>query len=328
MQLKSTRARGNEMLDYTRLPDELRHVALSLFGSEANVISLLQKSQVVTISYANVTMEIVMGKNDDAINRYGPGRENGAEYGLDAVLSVPDARQMAFEARRAQQNNMINVIDVGGHLGIVTIAMYMKYPGLVRALVVEPVPTSQFYLHMNLWMNGVPHLQTGNFGKPQPGVGAIHGAVAKFDGTKMNLCTMFHDQWSGPMNSFEIKPNKPCDCTKDICSSVSTVSVDALFSTFGTEDVALLKLDCEECERDVLPIVDAKYSNRVRQLSAEMHMMEPQVVDMACKYNAGFYLNGMCSNSLAKVGTAHLFGKTFCDQCSSVGLVAGSAKVW
>lgn len=313
---------GGNPLDWNRIPAEVRQVGVSLFGSEANVMNILNNSQVMTISYANVTMEVVMGKTDDAVNRYGPGRENGDEYGLDAFLSTLGAGNMSktdfIEARRAQ-NQMINMIDVGGHLGIVSIAMYMKYPQLVRAVVLEPLPTSQFYLHLNLYLNGVPHLVTGNFGKPQPGIGAIQRAAANQSNLKVDLCTQFHEQWTGAMNSFQIRPEKPCNCSKDICSSVMTMSVDDLFAVFGNEDVSLLKLDCEECERDFLPAMAAKHATRVKQLSGELHMMTPQVVDIACRYNYGFYLNGMCQKSVEKNGTIHLYGKTFCDTCSSAG---------
>jgi tRNA1(Val) A37 N6-methylase TrmN6 len=51
---------------------------------------------------------------------------------------------------------MLNILDVGGSFGIVTIAAMKKYPERLRAITVEASPTMFFYLKCNLAINGIP----------------------------------------------------------------------------------------------------------------------------------------------------------------------------
>mmetsp|Transcript_90493 Transcript_90493/g.160284 ORF Transcript_90493/g.160284 Transcript_90493/m.160284 type:complete len:718 (+) Transcript_90493:80-2233(+) len=317
IQFRSARSSG-PILDFNQLPEDLKKMGIDLFGSQGKVVDLLAASHVVSTSYANVSMDIAMSKNDDAATRFGPGYENGEEYGLDSLLAVPDSFHKAFELRRTSGSKMLNMIDMGANLGVVSIAVYKKYRGLVRAVIVEPVPTTHFYLQLNLFLNGIPKLQTGHYGAPQPGISAIQKAVSSNANFKLDMCTPTHDTQVGSMNSYLITQERPCDCSREVCSSVGSTTVESLFDTFGSEDITFLKMDCEGCEKDAMPVVDQKFGSRIRLLAGEMHMVGTNIVDMACKYNGGLYLQGFCQTGVDKFGPAkELFGKELCDVCMS-----------
>lgn len=251
-------------------------------------------------------MSIAMDKHDDAAMRFGPTAENGEEYGLDSLMEIQPNAQM------------LNIMDIGGNLGVVTIAVYKKYPGKVRAVVVEPVPTTHFYLRLNLWLNHIPPLPVTQPGVNIPGVGAIQKAISTREGFVLNMCIPGHDDQTGSMNAYPITPTKPCQCQaggKDFCTQVGSTTMRFLFGAFLNEPVHFVKLDCEECEREALTeIQQLGLSGRILRLAGEMHMMEPPIVDLACQYNQGVYLTGMCRNA----GQTRVVGKDLCKKCSSI----------
>lgn len=294
-------------LTIDQLSPELRAVGSSLFGSEQKVAELLSISYVVDINYAGVPMQIMMAMNDDAISRYGPGLENGEEYGLDTLM----AEQQALGVPPGSK--MLNMIDFGANLGVVSIAVFKKYPGLVRAVVVEPAPTTYFYLATNLWLNQVPPLQ-GPSGTFQAGIAGLQKAVANDPNFQLTMCIPGHEMLSGSMNAHVISSPTDCACgTTDICSSVAAASVNEIFGYFGNEDITFVKMDCEACELAALPAMDAPHGYRVKRFAGEMHMMPPNIVDIACKYNNGLYLTGMCEAA----GPVRVYGADLCAKCSS-----------
>lgn len=306
IQIRSKSPEPKFGLAYNVLPIELRDVGISLFGGLDNLKGLLENTQILNTSYAGIPMAIAMDKHDDAAARFGPTAENGEEYGLDSLL-------------QSQPNSeVLNMIDVGGNLGVVTIAVYKKYPGKVRAVVVEPVPTTHFYLRLNLWLNHIPPLPAAP-GAHTPGVGAIQKAISTNEGFVLNICIPGHDGQTGSMNAYPITPKRPCNCQaggKDFCTQVGSTTMQTLFAAFLNEPVHFLKLDCEECEREALvEIQNKQLGNRIVRMAGEMHMMEPSIVDLACQYNGGAFLTGMCQAA----GQNRVVGKDLCNKCSSRG---------
>mmetsp|Transcript_37621 Transcript_37621/g.69471 ORF Transcript_37621/g.69471 Transcript_37621/m.69471 type:complete len:693 (-) Transcript_37621:16-2094(-) len=303
IQLNNRRQQPARQMTIDQLSPELRVVGASLMGSEENLVALLRTSQIVDINYAGIPMQIMMAANDDAITRYGPGLENGEEYGLETLLKN-EPTSMGLK--------MLNMIDFGANLGVVSIAVYKKYPGVVRAVVVEPAPTTYFYLVTNLWLNQVPPL-TGGPGTMQPGIAGLQKAVSPDKNLQLTMCIPGHDVMSGSMNAHPINSMLECDCGgKDACSTVGSIGVEDLFGYFGNEDIQFVKMDCEACEMAALPSMD-QYSYRIRRFAGEMHMMPPNIVDIACKFNEGEFLTGMCSAA----GTERVVGKNLCEKCSS-----------
>mmetsp|Transcript_59072 Transcript_59072/g.103382 ORF Transcript_59072/g.103382 Transcript_59072/m.103382 type:complete len:356 (+) Transcript_59072:65-1132(+) len=307
----ATRYLPTDTLTINMLPDRLKTVGISLFGDEAKVIQVLANTKVVPITYSAIVMRMAMAKDDDAAERFGANGENGTDYGLDSLLEPTDETEKAFEKRRSEGTRMLNMIDMGGNLGVTTIAVFKKYPGMVRGVVVEPVPTTHFYLQLNLWLNDVPPLATGT-PVPQTGVSAIQKAISSDANFKLEMCI---PSIGSSMNAFIVTDQKPCQTVekggRDIASSVTSMPIDSLFDTFGGEDVTFVKMDCETCEKDALPAME-KFKSRVRRLGGEMHMMPPDIYKFACAYNQGMYLTGMCE----RAGTTRYDGKELCGHCS------------
>lgn len=292
------------------LPDGLKKVGISIFGDEAKLIQVLANTKVVPIMYSAIVMRIAMAKDDDAAERFGANGENGTDYGLDSLLEPADETEAAFERRRSEGTRMLNMIDMGGNLGVTTIAVFKKYPGMVRGVVVEPVPTTHFYMQLNLWLNDVPPLATG-LPVPQTGVAAIQKAISSDANFTLEMCIPYI---GSSMNAYVITAQKPCQTVekggKDIASRVSSMPIDSLFNIFGDQDVTFVKMDCESCEKDALPAME-KFKARIRRLGGEMHMMPPDIFKFACAYNQGMYLTGMCE----KAGTTRYDGKELCGHC-------------
>lgn len=283
----------DDILTLSMLPDSLKDVGISLFGSEAKVIEFLKNTKVVPVRYSDVDMRIAMAHDDDAARRFGADGENGEEYGLKSLLDAEDDVEAAFEKRRTEGTGMLNMIDMGGNLGVITIAVFKSHPGIVRCVVVEPVPTTYFYLELNLWLNDVPRLANGTQA-PQAGAMAIQKAISPDADFKLQMCLPGN---TCSMNAHMVRDDWPCNTAAtggtDTISNVTSITVDSIFNFFGEEDIAFVKMDCEACEYDALPAME-KYRTRIRRLGGEMHMMPPETYKIVCNYNQGMYLTGMC----------------------------------
>mmetsp|Transcript_3404 Transcript_3404/g.6683 ORF Transcript_3404/g.6683 Transcript_3404/m.6683 type:complete len:353 (+) Transcript_3404:97-1155(+) len=284
---------AEDILTFTMLPGSLQNLGISLFGSEAKVVEFLNNTKVVPVTYSEVDMRLAMTKDDDAAVRFGGDGENGEEYGLDSLLSVENDVEAAFEKRRDEGTGMINMIDMGGNLGVITIAVFKRYPGIVRCVAVEPVPTTYFYMELNFWLNNVPKLITGTK-SPQAGVMGIQKAISPDANFNLQFCLPGN---SCSMNAHIVTDDWPCNTPAtggtDTVSTVTSITIDSIFEVFGNEDITFVKMDCEACEHDALPAME-KYKTRVRRLGGEMHMMPPETFQYVCAYNQGRYLTGMC----------------------------------
>lgn len=301
-----------EPLALESLTPELQTMGANIFGSREGLVAFLTNSRVLTVHYAGVDMKIAMGKADNSDQKWA----NGEAYDLDTLIVPADETEAQFEQRRQQGTQMINMLDVGGNLGLVTIAAYKKYPGLVRAMIVEPVPATNFFLNVNLFLNAVPPLTVD---PAQPGVNTVEHVVFDQKDVAMTMCTPCRDGTCAPWDAYAIVAGKACDCNVDKCDRVLSTTMEQIISVFDEEDISFLKMDCEDCEQYALPVVD-KNAHRVRRLAIEMSLARAVNADIACGFNQGKYVRGTClprrAASTQQSDPEYLMGTAFCDKCA------------
>jgi len=280
------------------LPTFLVELGVKLFGSREHLDSVVEKSLLVPMSFANVKMDIRIAHGDDADSRL-PG-ENGDGYGLDTLMELRNPE------------GMINIVDMGGNYGTVTIAAYRKYPYLVRAAVAEPIPATFFFLRWNMYLNNVTVYDETEFtAHPrEAGVVLLHKAVSAKGDTELRICEM---PWS-TMNAHLSYDEHTCKCDKEEmhCAEVPSVAAEDMVNLFGHEDITLWKLDCEGCEASALPaIANGPHASRVKRLVGELHDPDPDVVEMACRWDNGIFFTAFCRGGVNRVD-----GPDVCARCT------------
>lgn len=280
------------------LTSELVDLGVSLFGSREHLESVVEKSVLVPMSFANVQMELRIAHGDDANGRL--PEENGDGYGLDTLMGFQDSE------------GMINVVDMGGNYGAVTIAAYKKYPDLVRSVVAEPIPATFFFLRWNMALNNVTVVDESEFtAHPRrPGVVLLHKAVSAKGDETLRVCEM---PWS-TMNAHLSWDKNTCKCDKEEmhCAEVPSVAAEHMVDLFGGEDIGLWKLDCEGCEHEALPaIAKGPHAARVKRMAGELHDPDPDVVQLACKWDSGKFLTAFCRGGVNRVD-----GSDICSRCT------------
>jgi len=267
------------------LPKEIYDLGMKSFGSEEALDKVVAESTMTEIEYAGVSMKLRFLAKDTAAARMGAKTEDGSEYGLGSLLDT-----------RASAKDMLNMIDMGGNYGTVSIAVYKKYPDLVRAVVVEPVAATYFFMRWNMYINNVPYLSKEEFANDasKPGVLALHGGITATS-EPIQLCS--HPEWSmnaRSMNDHARQDGGDCDCEKMVCSTVPGYTTQGLFDDhFGQHTVNLLKMDCEGCEFEALPFL-AKHPEKLKRLVGELHVPAENLIDTACLYDNGKYFTKVC----------------------------------
>jgi FkbM family methyltransferase len=265
------------------LPKVLHKLGMDIFGDESELDAAVLESVEVNMTYNGTPMVLRILAGDSAAQRLSTG--DGEYPGLDSL-----------EDLRKSKNDTVNMIDLGANYGVVPIAVFKKYPGLVRAVVVEPVAVTYFFLRWNLWINDVPHHshKTWLSDSKKPGVRALNAAVTETDGEDVQMCS--HPSVS--MNSrtstaAEHGIHPVCNCSFETCAKVPGVSTEGLLDYFGEDTVTLLKMDCEGCEYQGLPAI-AKHPKRIARLVGELHAPEENLIDIACLYEEGEFMTKVC----------------------------------
>jgi len=290
------------------LPKSLHRLGIELFGSDEALNGIVENSHAVTFTYANVSMTLRMMQGDDAEGRL-PG-EGGDGYGLNTFRDV-------------QPHGMINMIDLGGNLGSTVIAVVKLYSHQVHALVVEPVPTTYFFLRWSLWINNITDLSDLEFTTmlPQtPGVRVLNAGVTAAEDESnatedesLTVCSLV----GSSMNSFILPSDIPCNCGVDaVCSDVPTVSMQSLLKHFGTRSITFLKADCEGCEMAGFPALASLPQGHIHRLAGELHMPTKAVLDVACAYEGGRYLTAVCLLSANLTDFDRVDGMEVCSRCN------------
>jgi len=264
------------------LPEELYSLGLATFGGEANLNEVILEANHMKVNYAGQQLELRIRQGDDALLRYGMPGEDGRDYGLPVA-----GKEKASLLQGG--DGIMNMIDVGGNYGVVSIAMFKALEGQIRTVAVEAMPSTYFFLRWNMWINGVPHLEASKVQSPGAlGIAAINAGVTGKDQVFVSMC-------SAPGNSMNAaKNNGACPPTDTV--TVPGVSVDSLLDLFGQKSIALLKLDCEGCEEQAAPEL-VKYTSRVRRVVGELHAPSENVINSVCKFNAERYFTKICKVS-------------------------------
>lgn len=139
------------------------------------------------------------------------------------------------------------VIDVGAHVGLVSMLLAKRWPKL-RIIAFEPFPENHRNCRENLRMNSVTNVEL------HP-----HGITAD-----RRLLTMsVPDDNSGGATAIPTSRNEPR------IEGIPSVTLDDVFNTFHIERCALLKIDCEGMEYEILS--QTRCLDRVERLVGEFH---------------------------------------------------------
>mmetsp|Transcript_7571 Transcript_7571/g.13155 ORF Transcript_7571/g.13155 Transcript_7571/m.13155 type:complete len:358 (+) Transcript_7571:84-1157(+) len=275
------------------LPPQLYQLGLNTMGNEQLLDAVVANTATGKAPYGGVSLDCRMVNGD--------GVDADDVYGVDSLDQILD------------KNGMMNMLDIGGNYGRVSMAAFKRNPQKMRVIVVEPAPSTYFLLKWNLFLNNVPDLTWEQFSTGiTPGVYALQNGIGAVEGETKGLC------YKPPFTMM----SRMCDCAQvpadgSQCSNMVGRTIETLFNMFGPEPLSFVKMDCEGCEKDAMPMIDKNYSKRVRALAGEMHMVGTEITDLACKYNSGQFLQGFCKAGVDKFGVKELFGKEFCEICTS-----------
>jgi len=147
------------------------------------------------------------------------------------------------------------VVDVGAHLGTISIALARLYPG-VRIIAIEPTTANFTRMQANIARNqvtGITPLQVavGPRDEPVEMLWTPHdsaAANAKTGAERREL--LLRHGWSS-----EIVPGR---------------QLDGIFAEYGIQSCRFLKLDCEGAEWDIFAASECL--NRVESISLELHV--------------------------------------------------------
>jgi FkbM family methyltransferase len=141
------------------------------------------------------------------------------------------------------------VIDVGSHIGG-TALMAAKRGSIVFAF--EPEESNYETLQYNVKINGF-----------QDKIHCINMGVGKSGKTKLYV----HPSASGTTSSYLTQRG----LEEDKYQEVEFISIHDVFKNYNIEYCDLLKMDCENSEKDIIRDIDDDLASRIQQISLEFH---------------------------------------------------------
>lgn len=261
-------------------------------------VKLLRTEEVLDHVVAN-TRQVTYGYSGEEITWRIPNRDHVDQddrYGLDSLKQL--------QVNNIPPGGMVNMIDIGGNLGRVSIAAFKKIPEKMRIVVLEPVPSTYFLLVWNLALNNVPELTLEEFNsnKNAPGVLALNNGVAKVDGETAGMCHT--PPWtmgarmcncSAPEDPSQLA-EVPQDGVRQ-CYPIVSRSVDSLIRMFEGDKIAILKMDCEGCEFSAIPALGALPETSLQQIlrfAGELHEPTLEMENFMCKFDGGQFFADIC----------------------------------
>lgn len=261
------------------LPAKLYKLGIQLLGSESVLDELVMNSGFQNITYAGIPLTL----------RYVNG-----DWSNGTLLHEGKAEQYGLASLEAdEKENRINMVDLGGNYGTVSIAAYKRYPMSLHGVVVEPIPSTYFLLRWNMWLNGVPLLEDAELQKGnKPGIVAFHGGVITHQRETITACYKPPDTMIGHV----------CNCSFEppgtVCSEAKGITMRSLVDLFGKHPVTLVKIDCEGCERSSLPVLFDIFKEdprKIQRVAGELHWPGGDLEKVACIFNDGKFFNRLCS---------------------------------
>lgn len=142
------------------------------------------------------------------------------------------------------------VIDIGGHIGIVSMFLAKKYPFL-KIYSFEPVKSNYEYFVRNLVLNGIDNITLNNLAitKDRREL-AISGPASNTGGVSAHIRNL-------NMPGYEI-------------TTASSITMDDIWERFSVGRCKLLKIDCEGSEYEILK--HTKHLGDIDWISAEFHI--------------------------------------------------------
>lgn len=142
------------------------------------------------------------------------------------------------------------VVDLGGHIGLVSIYLAKRYPFLtVRAF--EPCPPNYQAFVENLKLNDVMNVTVDN-------------VAITSDRRNLDLIVNLENSGGATANLADMRLPKHENFT------VPSITLDDVFERYGIGRCKLLKIDCEGSEHEILHTT--KVLDRVDWLSGEFHL--------------------------------------------------------
>lgn len=260
----------------SQAPADIVELAKSLMGSELTA-GILDHAQSFAVPTLGRTLQMHSHSSDDAAHRL-PGEFSKDPYGI-ARLSAGDTHAFLHQQARAPL-----VVDVGANLGSFTLSAYLTNPGL-RILALEPMPATYTFLKWNLRSNNIPEITEEEFHAGKPGVLAMQRAVTS-DGRKVQVeyspSKSMNAITSASTAASQIPTTYDCQERDVVQTSVQSLS---LTQFLGSEEaVKFLKIDCEGCEHEVVPLMSSSgMLSRVEMASGEVH---PCLSEHSCRYSS------------------------------------------
>jgi FkbM family methyltransferase len=251
------------------LPEHLRVLGTALFGTQDALADIMANTISVDIKSAGEPIVLSMNAHDAAAKQLADEGHRD-DYKLDSLPETQD-----------KQTGMINFIDIGANLGLNVIVGYKKYQDKFRALAVEPVPTTYFYLQYNLWKNNVPLIDLPS-STSQAGVMALNAAVAGSPGKPIEICYSSTD-------SLVSRPGLAKDFSNQTCKNTTRATTGELFEKFGDSRISFFKIDCEGCEWNALGSIYDYPQQCCNRMAGELHVGDQDsasLEQLVCKHNS------------------------------------------
>lgn len=172
------------------------------------------------------------------------------------------------------------VVDLGAHVGVVSIWLAKRHPGL-RVIAYEPIPESFQQLEANLRRNGATS------------VTAVNEAVTA-DGRELEMVVWLDDNSAGGTASYGNPDNPEFEGRS---RRVASTTLDAIFERFSIDRCKLLKIDIEGGEHEVLRATAVL--DRVEHLRGEFHENDHL-------RGRGWSMVGLAAHVEAILGTGHV----------------------
>mmetsp|Transcript_22866 Transcript_22866/g.37638 ORF Transcript_22866/g.37638 Transcript_22866/m.37638 type:complete len:305 (+) Transcript_22866:129-1043(+) len=139
------------------------------------------------------------------------------------------------------------IIDIGGNVGAFSLLAAKKFPQ-ARIYAFEPVPRNYAFLRWNLQQNGITN------------VVAINRGVTR-DGRSFKIKYSAYNPGGSGLFAEEA----------DELVDIKTTTFRDILEEFNIDKIAFLKIDCEGCEHEVLPMVPLE---KVKIIRGEVHNAE------------------------------------------------------
>lgn len=163
------------------------------------------------------------------------------------------------------------VVDIGAHVGLFSVWIARHFPGS-RILAVEPSPRAATYLRRN-----AGSLPGADITAVEAACGATPGRSFLHLGRSEMTNSMYAERGgsshtgseAGGATSGRKAPGGSGMGGSDL--EVEVITLDELFARFAIERCALLKLDCEGAEYDILGGASADTLSRIERVVMEYH---------------------------------------------------------